>query len=197
MQGYAAIYPDLFNAFGNQPKVFLATKFLLAMVVLFPPAYFIGGTLPVLAQYVDRAGKQRGVKVTSLYVVNTLGAVVGTLLAGFYLPVVWGYGQSYFLTMVLTLLVGLSALGLARGEKEDQCTAPQEPLKNEVSQSDVSLTGLKQLSFFSGFTVLSLEVLWGRMFEQVLQNSVYTFALILGLFLFFIVSGKFFVFIGS
>jgi len=151
MQGYAAIYPDLFNAFGNQPKVFLATKFLLAMVVLFPPAYFIGGTLPVLAQYVDRAGKQRGVKVTSLYVVNTLGAVVGTLLAGFYLPVVWGYGQSYFLTMVLTLLVGLSALGLARGEKEDQCTAPQEPLKNEVSQSDVSLTGLKQLSFFSGF----------------------------------------------
>jgi len=191
MQGYAAIYPDLFNAFGNQPKVFLATKFLLAMVVLFPPAYFIGGTLPVLAQYVDRAGKQRGVKVASLYVVNTLGAVVGALLAGFYLPVVWGYGQSYFLTMVLTVLVGLSALGLARGQKEDQCTVPQEPLKNAASQSDVSLTGLKQLSFFSGFTVLSLEVLWGRMFEQVLQNSVYTFALILGLFLFFIALGSF------
>ena len=39
IEGYAAIYPDLFNALGNNPKVFLVTKFLLAMMVLFPPAF--------------------------------------------------------------------------------------------------------------------------------------------------------------
>ena len=191
MKGYAVIYPDLFNAFGNQPKVFLATKFLLAMVVLFPPAYFIGGTLPVVGQYVDRVGKQRGVKVTSLYVINTLGAVVGTLLAGFYLPVALGYEQSYFLTMGLTLLVGLSALGLSRGVTKIHISAPQEHPDIVTTQGDISLAGLKQLSFFSGFTVLSLEVLWGRMFEQVLQNSVYTFAIILALFLLCIALGSF------
>jgi spermidine synthase len=191
MKGYAAIYPDLFNAFGNQPKVFLATKFLLAMVVLFPPAYFIGGTLPVLGQYVDGVGAQRGVKVTSLYFVNTLGAVVGALSAGFYLPVVLGYEQSYFFTMALTVLVGLSALGLSRGVRQTYLSAPQEHSDIVTTQGYIGSTGLKQLSFFSGFTVLSLEVLWGRMFEQVLQNSVYTFAIILGLFLLFIALGSY------
>jgi len=196
IEGYAAIYPDLFNALGNNPKVFLVTKFLLAMMVLFPPAFFIGGTLPVLGHYMTQTGRQRGVKVTSLYFVNTLGAVVGALLAGFYLPVALGYEQSYWMTMVLTLLIGLSALGLSWQRMPTHISAveespdPKSPSNSFTTQDIRSLTRLKQLSFLCGFTVLSLEVLWGRMFEQVLQNSVYTFAIILVLFLMFIALGS-------
>ncbi len=39
------------------------------------------------------------------------------------------------------------------------------------------------LAFASGFLALALEVLWTRMFVQVLQNSVYSFAVILVTFL--------------
>jgi len=42
---------------------------------------------------------------------------------------------------------------------------------------------VRVLAFLSGWTTLGLEVLWTRMFAQVLQNSVYTFAVILVTFL--------------
>ena len=44
-------------------------------------------------------------------------------------------------------------------------------------------TTITLLALASGFLTLALEVLWTRMFAQVLQNSVYTFAMILAVFL--------------
>src|SRR5882762_2475687 len=51
---------------------------------LLPPTMFMGATLPAIARWVDRT--PRGISWLGLfYGGNTLGAVVGCLLAGFYL----------------------------------------------------------------------------------------------------------------
>ena len=85
LQAYALIYPTLFAWFGNERQLFILVKFLLAMVVLFPPAYCMGGTLPVLSHYIVRQHQQLDQKVSVLYVVNMLGSILGVILASFYL----------------------------------------------------------------------------------------------------------------
>jgi spermidine synthase len=47
---YRLVYTWLFSAVGHKPEVFLAVKFFLALGILFLPAFFMGGTLPVMGQ---------------------------------------------------------------------------------------------------------------------------------------------------
>ena len=54
LDAYYAIYSTLFDVFGNRPPLFIVIKFALAIGVLFPPAFFMGGTLPVMSQHLVR-----------------------------------------------------------------------------------------------------------------------------------------------
>ena len=60
-------------------------RFLLAFMVLVLPATLMGGTLPVIVKLFARKQERLGWHVGQLYALNTLGAVVGTVLAGFFL----------------------------------------------------------------------------------------------------------------
>ncbi len=179
LKGYALLYPHLFNLFGDNRVLFTSVKFGLSLLVLFPPAYFMGGTLPVISHSVVRQAAQLGQKVSLLYVVNTLGAVAGVFLAGFILPPILGFSNSYLSAMVVTALIAVLAIVVSR----DQSFQPQKskPLPNTEKDD---LLSLKVLAFIAGMAMLALQVLWGRMFAQVLQNSVYTFSIILMAFLF-------------
>ena len=119
LKSYALVYPVIFDWFGNERVLFVTVKFMLAILILFPPAYFLGGTLPVISHYVVRHSSQLGQKVSVLYVVNTLGAVSGVFLAGFYLPVVVGYRQSYLMAMSVTVVVALTAVWLSGRRIDD------------------------------------------------------------------------------
>lgn len=46
---YQQIYPYLYANFSGHEQLFLAIKFALAMIFLFPAAFLIGGTLPVMS----------------------------------------------------------------------------------------------------------------------------------------------------
>lgn len=185
LNAYHALYPALFEAFGNSPFSFAAIKFLLSVSLLFPAAFFIGGTLPVIAQTLVHDPERLGLRVSVLYAVNTLGAAAGSLLAGFYLPPLFGFSGSYRLAVAATTAIGASALLLARRwpahRSGDVPSAPERAPDTE--ESVIPLSTIRALALVSGFGTLGLEVLWTRMFAQVLQNSVYTFATILFIFL--------------
>ena len=50
---YGAIHPFLFRIFEHTPIIFTLAKFTLALVLFFPAAFFMGGTLPVMTQYLS------------------------------------------------------------------------------------------------------------------------------------------------
>ncbi len=177
LKTYAFFYPWIMAGLIDDRVGLAAVKFVLALLILFPPAWFMGGTLPVISHAVIHQAEPMGHKVSLLYVSNTLGAVVGVFLAGFYLPPVLGFSNSYLLAMSITVWVGLGALFLDKRQLLQHLDSRQKKLHPEVSWH------LKTLAFVSGLSMLALQVLWGRMFAQVLQNSVYTFSLILMLFL--------------
>ncbi|MCD2453074.1 fused MFS/spermidine synthase [Methylicorpusculum oleiharenae] len=184
---YAWIYPVLFECCGQSAGLFLGLKFVLAILILTPPAFFMGGTLPVITSVIasDDGFKSH---VAFLYSINTLGAVVGVLLAGFYLPPLIGYRWCYALAMLISVGVGLIALALSKNRDFNQVASSAV---TDSSHEVLHFRTFNQFSFLSGLLLLGLQVLWGRMFSQVLQNSVYTFSIVLMVFLFCLALGGF------
>lgn len=186
---YQQIYPFLFSNFSGETHLFLAIKFVLAMLFLFPAAFLIGGTLPVMSQYIARNIDLMSRKVSIIYAVNILGASLGALAAGFYLPIFLGVKSAYLVAIGITALVGLCAIIISRTDRyetnnddkqEDRLTLP---VRQALIGGKLGITELAMLSALSGFITLALQVLWIRMFSQVLQNSVYTFSIIVVVFL--------------
>ncbi len=178
---YHAIYGPLFEIFKQWQSLFIAVKFTLSVGVLFPPAFFMGGTLPVMSQHLVRDHHNLGLTASMLYAVNTFGAVFGAYMAGFHLPPIMGFKRAYIFGILLTGAVALAALFLSFGDQPE--SAPEEQVSRESDIIPLSPRGVQLLAFLSGFVTLSLEVLWTRMFAQVFQNSVYTFSAILVVFL--------------
>ncbi len=191
LDGYFALYPTMFAKFEHAEWLFTLVKFALAITVLFPPAFFLGGTLPVISQYVVRGTRNLGLKISILYGLNTLGAATGALLAGFYLPKTFGYMLCYQIAMACTVSVGLVAVTMAnRIPAETARLLDATPAKPKTQNSPlIPLGTIKALAFFSGFGTICLQVLWTRMLAQVLQNSVYTFSSIVFVFLLFLAIG--------
>ena len=181
---YQPIYSALFISFQDVPFVFTLIKFVLAVALLFPASFFMGGTLPVLSRYVVAIESQLGVRVSILYASNTVGAATGAFLAGFVLPRLFGFDTAYLLNILLTGAVGLVAwvVGGAVTRSGTRATETAPPGDEQVTPTWRWPT-LAVLASVSGFATLALQVLWIRMFSQVLHNSVYTFSLIVVVFL--------------
>src|SRR5262249_4356984 len=78
--------------------------------VLFIPTLLMGATLPILVESFVRSSANFGVSVSQLYWVNTLGAVAGTLIAGFVLLPTWGLRVTICCAAAANALAGLIAL---------------------------------------------------------------------------------------
>ncbi|MGY6632243.1 MAG: fused MFS/spermidine synthase [Alkalilacustris sp.] len=188
---YFALYPVLHAAVGGVPALETAAKALVAATILLPPAILMGGTLPLIGQHVVRAADGLGRLGSALYALNTAGGAAGALAAGFVLPVWLGFSGAYLLAVGTDIAVGLAALALARRAGPVAATPDQTPAlagpaapRGSVGVADPSLPrGLWAVAFLSGFATLAVEVIWTRLFAQVLQNSVYTYALVLTVFL--------------
>jgi spermidine synthase len=182
MKGYHFIYPEVYQSVHSGAWLLLI-KFLLALVLIFPPAFCMGGTIPIIGQHAIRNPLRFGSTSALLYGVNTLGATLGALLAGFFMPLWFGFRATCFVAMGITVIVAVLALlvsrssSAARAVEDESSTARMDPVGDE--KFDKNRVALAFICFMSGFGVLALEVLWTRMFALVLENSVYTFAAIL------------------
>ncbi|WP_295882660.1 fused MFS/spermidine synthase [uncultured Thiohalocapsa sp.] len=193
---FTAQYGTLYSHVAEPaPGLLQAIKLLLALVLLSPAAFFMGGTLPVLSAWLVRHPAALGRLVPLLYGVNTAGAAIGALSAAFLLPPLLGYDGSYLLALTLAGGIALTAWWLS-GRRSAQVLDPVQEsaprvTPGAVTEAVLSQAWLRGLAFLSGFVALALEVLWTRMFAQVLQNSVYSYAVILVVFLLALAAGSF------
>ncbi|SEQ04521.1 spermidine synthase [Ectothiorhodospira magna] len=190
---YHGLYPALYALIGDHPWADQALKVGLATLILFPPAFLMGGTLPMMGQFMVPVVGRLSTTGTALYALNTFGSAVGALAAGFLLPVLLGFHGAYLLAIGIDLVVGIIAILLGRRIRSRGTgthPAPVEPFPAEVVAGEPAsqwsslpprLVGV--IAFASGLATLGVEVLWTRLFAQVLQNSVYTYAIVLVSFL--------------
>jgi len=204
LDAYHALYPWAYAWVGGAPVAELALKAAIAVTLLFPPAFLMGGTLPLMAQHMVSVRQGLARTGTALYAVNTAGSASGALAAGFVLPNWLGFSQAYLLAVGLDLFVGAMAILLTLVGVQQRAAAAEakrsrkrarraKQARNSTNHGSGgagdgqavawSGTTIWLVAFFSGFATLAVEVVWTRLFAQVLQNSVYTYALVLTLFL--------------
>ncbi|MEQ9480292.1 MAG: fused MFS/spermidine synthase [Algiphilus sp.] len=189
VHAYHAIYPLLYAVVGESAALTTLLKLILAFVVLFPPAFFMGGTLPAMGQHLIRSPARLGPTGSLLYAVNTLGGMSGAFAGAFVLPLTMDIDHVYLFAVGLDALVGLCALMLAARTRQAvparpaNTTYPDRPPTPSKAAAPLPGALVALLAFASGAAALAVEVLWTRMFAQVLHNSVYTYSVVLILFL--------------
>ncbi len=154
----------------------LALRALAAAICLLPPTVAMGATLPALARWVKTTPD--GVAwLGFFYAGNTVGAVLGCLLAGFYLLRFHDLATSTFVAVALNALVAATSLWVAR--RAPYAAAPAEPANAPVEGADAILA----TTFVSGATALAAEVVWTRTLSLLIGGTTYTFSLVLAAFL--------------
>lgn len=180
-----------------------ALRFALSFLVLMIPATLMGGTLPVVVRFFTTADGRVGWNVGRLYAVNTFGAVVGTVSAGFFLILLLGVRETTYVAGAVNLAIALAVLSMARhldAEAPDAMGRPGEETEAEAGlpigvaapptsgSTDATPTvPMARLVLWavgiSGFCALALEVLWTRALVFFLDNSTHAFTTMLTAFL--------------
>ncbi|HEX4950395.1 MAG TPA: fused MFS/spermidine synthase, partial [Blastocatellia bacterium] len=148
---------------------------IVAGLCLLPPTLLMGATLPAVARWVEATPE--GVSwLGFFYGGNIAGAVFGSLLAGFYLLRVYDLTITTMVAVALNVSVALLAIAVAQKTKHE----PTEPGKAEITPATRTVYVTIALS---GLTALAAEVIWTRNLSLLFGGTVYTFSLILAVFL--------------
>jgi len=158
---------------GDQPSApwQWSVAFIGTFIVLLPATAAMGATLPAMERVVAR-WQPGSRQIAALYAANTLGAVLGVLASAFWLVPSLGLLRTAALCAMLNLSCAVLAWGLA--------TAPPLPAPNRpVPRPGHRLWPLA----LTGALGIGYEVLVVRVLGQVAEDTVYTWALLLAVYL--------------
>lgn len=204
---YALAFPTLVDSlegsyvvlFGFLEGHFLIksiARFVLSFVLLLPPTFLMGATLPALAQTVARGSPEMARRVGWLYAVNTLGGMTGTLAAGFYALEHFGIRGTIHLGLAGNLLVAISAFLLTRHPTYRDRPPTEEPEATDRLARAPEAAVERSLALFAATTVtvtglvsMAAEIVWTRALVFFIHNSTYAFTSILAVYLLGIAAG--------
>jgi spermidine synthase len=180
---------DMYIAIASQqmlpPMLALMLRLSLCMGVLLLPAMLMGGTLPMLSRFAAHSLSQLEATVSWLYFLNSAGAVLGAILAGFFLIPTFGLDFSTSIAAAVNLAIGGISLGLgARTAQNDQPASVQQiPQEIESLVNPWRAVIIYASVFLSGLVALAYEIAWIRLLALVLGSSTYSFSLMLAAFI--------------
>jgi spermidine synthase len=171
--------PLVNNLYSSIGGGWIAVRAIVAAICLLPPTLMMGATLPAIARFVKTTPE--GVSwMGFFYGGNIAGAVMGALLAGFYLLRVGDMAIATYVAVLLNVTVGVLGLVLAKAAPYE---AVDEAEAAAVQRAPGATTVYVAIAI-SGMTALAAQVLWTRLLTLNFGATVYTFSLILAVFLF-------------
>jgi spermidine synthase len=167
----------VYFAFGGSGVTGILLRGVAASICLLPPTLLMGATLPAMSRWVESTPE--GVSwLGFFYGGNIAGGVIGCLTAGFYLLRVHDSLVATFVAVALNLVVAVAALLLAKVAPHTDAVPRPAPIERASGAWAVYVSiGL------SGMTALGAEVIWTRLLSLLFGATVYTFSLILAVFL--------------
>jgi spermidine synthase len=169
----------IYTAKGGHGFAAIMLRGAVAAVCLLPPTLLMGATLPAISRCVETT--PHGVSwLGFFYGGNIAGAVFGCLFAGFYLLRVHNTATATYVAASLNGAVALIALGLSVVTTHP---APAgRPMQSPVERLSGSWAVYVTIAL-SGLAALGAEVVWTRLLSLMLGPTVYTFSIILAVFL--------------
>src|SRR5262245_16217373 len=165
----------------------LVARGAVAAACLLPPTVLMGASFPAVARWVESTPKAVS-WLGALYSANIAGAVAGCLIAGFYLLRVYDMTAATYTAAAINAAVALAAFALSgtRGQ-------PPRPVLGDAGAAPLRAPGAVLVYIaiaLSGLTALGAEVVWTRLLSLLLGATVYTFSIILAVFLMGLWAGR-------
>jgi len=181
------LYKTVINTLNINQSGSIFIIFICALIFMFIPTFFMGGTLPVVTyicvQEPDKLEKGVGI----LYGINTLGGVIGALFAGFFLIRNIGLNFTQLIAIIVNILIGISVLIFTNkvfAEKISSGSIQNSGVKKRIiTEGQVLIKYIPIIAGLTGFAGLACEIFWIRALSIFLTNSTYTFTVIIAIFL--------------
>lgn len=151
-------------------------SFLVPFLILIPATTCLGATFPAMERFFSNLSGNAKC-VGSLYSVNTLGAVLGVLSATFYIIPAFGFSTTLCALAILNVLCGLMIVVLETKAKNHR-SREQPPPGYAGSPSRLRWT-----VFLTGLLGIGYEVLGVRVLAEVFENTIFSFASALAVYL--------------
>ena len=200
-----AIYILIYRYITTEFYTLSLIRFVLTFGILLIPSTLMGGTLPVLTRFFVKRLEQLGTNIGILYALNTFGAVIGTVAAGFILiealGITWSLRTAIIINMGVALVawllahqahkieeVGATSWSRPEGDSDEPTVQPRQVRIGvwNIQEKTMILLAIG----ISGFCALAYEVLWTRILVFFLGSTTYAFATMLAAFLFGIALGS-------
>ena len=169
----------IYIAWGGSGVSGILLRGVAASICLLPPTLLMGATLPAMSRWVESTPEVSWLGF--FYGGNIGGGVIGCLLAGFYLLRVHDTAFATFVAVGLNVLVAGVALAIAKATPDVQ---PAEDVAAAPLVRSSDAWPVYVAIGLSGMTALGAEVIWTRLLSLLFGATVYTFSLILAVFLF-------------
>ncbi len=195
---YAFLFPALDRA---TDKIFIALgtpiaehagwllvlKGFLSAALLLGPTILMGGTLPLLAAWLQIFSADAGRRSARFYSVNSLGAVTGATLAGFWLVQHYGMIATLQITATTNILIGAAAILLNRtGWLAPMVAIPGATTVESTPQIPTAPDTLRWAGLMvalTGGVSMGLELLASRSLALIFGSSLQSFAIVLMAFI--------------
>jgi spermidine synthase len=196
----AGLYLWVSRIYGLSYISFSAIQFCLVALLLVPPTCLMGATLPVLVRFFVREETTLGRQVGLLYSVNTLGAVFGALLAGYWLVPTLGIHTTLRLAVVMNIGIGSLVIVFDRHLRRlavPAAAGSPRPVVVPVEATPISDAAWNRTAWIvasgfcaSGAASMIYEVTWTRTLSLIIGSSTYAFTAMLVAFLCGIAGGS-------
>lgn len=182
------LYFVLWNKLSPSFYVFSLLRFFLSGLLLLIPTTLMGATLPILSAALLRSQKTTTTSITKLYTRNLVGAICGTIAAGFFLMPTLGVRRTIYVASVINICIGIAAIiaewrfGGTLAETSRQRAINKSVRSDEAIKIDQPKFWLF-CAFVSGFVTFSTQVAWTRVLTMIVGSSTYAFSITIALFL--------------
>jgi spermidine synthase len=193
---WALAFPWLFRWVDNltarwsfaPPWILLAEGSITAAALIAMPTICMGGTVPLLTRALSESVEAATSVHARIYAINTLGAFVGTIAAGFVLVPLLGLPDTLRTSAALNLAAAAFFAFRARAVHNRNAVETETRAPAEARRYPVRV--LYGVAFLSGAYVMTLENVLIRTTDLAVGPSTASFSLIVGVFVLCIGAGS-------
>ena len=169
----------LLDLTGTTPSVYWqwTVAFVGSFSIFFPATIVMGATLPAM-EMIGHESNTKPRSISVLYAYNTLGAVLGVLSITFFLIPRLGLTHTSLICIAINYCCALLAFVCFRKQKLKVI-----PVKSKCAENKNTKNELILYLALTGFLGIGYEVLTIHVLSQITENTVYTFSLILAVYL--------------
>jgi spermidine synthase len=170
--------------------LFPAIRLVSCLLMVFLPAAALGATFPTAVRWASHRAADPARVSSALYAVNTVGAAIGSLLAGFSLIPAFGISGTTRIGMLASGIAAALVAVVLRRERDHPdadgaVSVPTSQLRKPVAANRKVAEPVQPASQpalaiavlgMSGFAALVHEIAWTRILALVLGPTTYAFA---------------------